>query len=221
MVALNVDRNGTVRWTRGYGGSFDDRGWSASSSDDGGFLFGADRYLAASLQYMSVLKTGWDGRAGNDCAMDQARTYSVAYDGLPLLNVVPATAAGTYSLTQPTLTVRSNSIETSLDCSASDKPGEVGQTGTDSFRFSDRATALWGDTESRYDVYRGALDGLQVGDYGACVLSDSPANLLVDPDDPAIGRGFAYLVAGRNAIARGSLGHASSGAERTVVLPCP
>lgn len=80
----------------------------------------------------------------------------------------------------------------------------------------------------RYDLLRGDLPRLSTDDYGACQNPRDP-NLtdtqFLDPDPPATGRGFFYLVRGRNDLCPtpGTLGLRSDGTERVNNNPaaCP
>jgi hypothetical protein len=66
-----------------------------------------------------------------------------------------------------------------------------------------------------YDVLRGTLVELRVGSFGHCLSDDQPARALVDPDVPAVGLGWFYLVRAGDAVCpTGSLGAGSNGAER-------
>jgi hypothetical protein len=76
----------------------------------------------------------------------------------------------------------------------------------------------------RYDVTRGALDALAPGQYGPCLENDVPSLSHDDPDLPAPGQGFFYLVrADSAACGAGILGHDHAGNERVNADPgdCP
>ncbi len=69
---------------------------------------------------------------------------------------------------------------------------------------------------SGYQVYRGALEGLALGNYGDCL---TPGNDLAevrfdDPSFPAAGEGWFYLVTARVGGTIGTLGFDSQGLER-------
>jgi aminopeptidase N len=112
-----------------------------------------------------------------------------------------------------------------LDCAPTDPdqgvPGEVeflslvgapGQPTTLTWSLALRADS--------YDLSRGLLDELQVG-YGSCLAGGLTAQTYDDPDTPGLGRGYLYLVRGRDSGCGGGgpLGSNSAGAPRP--SPCP
>lgn len=74
---------------------------------------------------------------------------------------------------------------------------------------------------SSYNVYRGNLPGSLPLSYGVCLDPGLIVSAFTDPETPAPGHGFFYLVTGmRNGI-EGSLGFDSQGQERPNTSPCP
>jgi hypothetical protein len=74
-----------------------------------------------------------------------------------------------------------------------------------------------------YDVYRGTIPGIGPGNDGSCFLAGLPAPVFSDPESPATGQAFFYLVAGTNSVAgiKGFLGTDSAGRIRVPAVPCP
>lgn len=111
------------------------------------------------------------------------------------------------------------------DCAPLDptqgRPGEVAvlsvnATGAGAAELSWTA-AIRADT---YDISRGTIAGLSTG-YGSCLETGWSALTLVDPDVPAEGEGFQYLVRGVDSGCGGAgpAGFDSSGTPR--FMPCP
>ena len=69
---------------------------------------------------------------------------------------------------------------------------------------------------SGYQVYRGALEGLPLGNYGDCLTQagDWTDVHFGDPSSPAVGEGWFYLVTARVGGTTGTLGFDSLGLER-------
>ncbi|MCP3916809.1 MAG: hypothetical protein GY711_14730 [bacterium] len=66
-----------------------------------------------------------------------------------------------------------------------------------------------------YAVTRVAIGSLGTDQYGTCIASGLAGASYDDPDVPAVGTGYAYLVQGENAVCgSGSLGFDGVGAER-------
>lgn len=89
---------------------------------------------------------------------------------------------------------------------------------------ADKQTLAW-DTQAlaeRYNVYRGLVSALP--DYGSCRNSDDPDltdTAFADPELPAAGEAFSYLVSILHEGIEGILGYASSGTLREPAIPCP
>lgn len=84
----------------------------------------------------------------------------------------------------------------------------------------------WEPGAPLFNLYRGLLSGLaSSGVYtpdGSCLATDLPEARYEDAIAPAPGQGYYYLVSGVSAAgAEGTLGFASSGAERLNTSPCP
>ncbi len=79
-------------------------------------------------------------------------------------------------------------------------------------------------TLDKYHVYRGTLNGLALGDAGACQDSRD-GNLLdtqfTEPDLPALGEAFTFLAGFELNGADSALGVASDGLARQPLLLCP
>lgn len=98
-------------------------------------------------------------------------------------------------------------------------PGEPGSLVVE----SDRTTLSWSSaapgagTGTVHDVLRGALGQLPVGTgvSETCVGSGTPASFLADPEAPASGQGFWYLVRGRNACGASIYGSRSDATPST------
>ncbi len=83
--------------------------------------------------------------------------------------------------------------------------------------FTDRTTLTWDPEPSVgvYDVYRDGLSALAGGGYGICWQEDLVGESAADPDAPAAGTGWFYLVTAENRLGEaGTKGRASDGAER-------
>jgi len=87
---------------------------------------------------------------------------------------------------------------------------------------SDAATLSWGAAGATYDLLRGALADLPVGNKPSetCRASGNTTTTATDASVPAVGRGFWYLVRAVNPCGRGTYGSASGGAE-SVSTACP
>ncbi len=92
----------------------------------------------------------------------------------------------------------------------------------------DRVTLFWDSAVSAagsgttHDVVRGHLSELPVGAGVSelCLFSQEPGWIVQDPETPAPGEGFWYLVRGTNGCGAGTWGSASSGPER-ISTACP
>lgn len=91
--------------------------------------------------------------------------------------------------------------------------------------FNDDRTLQWEDgapsSSALFHLYRGDLADLRLGRGPDCLIAGLATNTYSDAEIPAPGASYLYLVAGWNAAGRGTLGHASDGAERLPVTPCP
>ena len=79
-----------------------------------------------------------------------------------------------------------------------------------------------------YSLYRGRLGAFTDTDkdgaadsYGTCLMSALASTVFADAATPPAGAAFFYLVTARYAAGEGTLGFASSGAERPNTQPCP
>lgn len=91
-------------------------------------------------------------------------------------------------------------------------------------RFLDASTLAWDAEPSvgSYDLYRDPLSALPGLGYGGCAQSAIPETSTADPDVPAAGAGFFYLVTAENRLGEeGTKGTDGSGAERGNAFPCP
>jgi hypothetical protein len=111
------------------------------------------------------------------------------------------------------------------DCQLSDpndrSPAEVGPLSAD--RLGAETIALsWPATPGAdvYSVSRGALDSLDEGAYGSCLVEGLTAPAHEDAELPAAGGGFSYLVQGQNFdCGLGSMGYTSHELPRQNVDP--
>jgi hypothetical protein len=90
-------------------------------------------------------------------------------------------------------------------------------------RFDNHDALAWDDSVNAavvFQLYRDALRPLTAGPIGQCLSPSLPSPAATDATIPAPGAGFLYLVRGK-ATATGSLGWASSGAERIPAVACP
>ncbi|HKQ61984.1 MAG TPA: M64 family metallopeptidase [Candidatus Polarisedimenticolaceae bacterium] len=92
--------------------------------------------------------------------------------------------------------------------------------------FADGQTLAWEDAAPpdqgwRYNLYRGTLAALPLGDYGSCFQSGLEQPGSVDAAVPPAGAGWTYLVTARNPAGEGPLGASSTGAPRPNGAPCP
>lgn len=92
---------------------------------------------------------------------------------------------------------------------------------------ADRTSLAWGSVAAEagpgtvYDVVRADLDGLPLGGGGeTCVDSGSTDTTSNDAAAPDPGRGFGYVVRGRNACGVGTYGAETGGGER-ITAACP
>jgi len=107
------------------------------------------------------------------------------------------------------------------------RPGEVSgllfADDTITFNWNAAARVPDGSGSGGYHILRGLLSSLVDTNfdgvsetYGACLTSTIPAGTLAtaDPDVPAIGEGFFYIVIGFNSFGEGTAGFASSTGQR-------
>jgi hypothetical protein len=104
-----------------------------------------------------------------------------------------------------------------VDCGAT--------TTTFSIRFVSKTTIIWDPVPDAffYNVYRGDLASLGAS-YGTCQNANDPNptdTMYDDPEVPAPGLGFAYLVSYRLISGEDGLGTRSDGTPRVVAVPCP
>ncbi len=88
-----------------------------------------------------------------------------------------------------------------------------------SLRFEGKTTLAWEPVTGaeRYDVYRGTRpDGTDL----ACLVFRTPETTAEDPETPAVGGLFTYVVAAWNADGEGSLGAGTDGTERVPAVRC-
>ncbi len=111
----------------------------------------------------------------------------------------------------------------------------LNQSGPSAFTFlPDRVTLVWPAVTGAlsYDIYRGYVsslvdvddDGLPDTGYGVCMTAlddDSRDTFFVDPDLPAAGTGFFYLMSVIDAQGDNGIGATSSGLARVPQVPCP
>ena len=99
-------------------------------------------------------------------------------------------------------------------------PGEVL-----GIRFAGDGETLSWDAErsaGHYNVYRDLVGELPALGFGACHESSVADTSTIDPELPAVGTGFFYLVTAANRLQEeGTKGHSSTGAERGNAAPCP
>jgi hypothetical protein len=112
---------------------------------------------------------------------------------------------------------------TAVVLTAFDVPREI----TGLTLLADRTSLVWDPAPEHpatvYDVLRGGLDALPVGlgPGEACVAQGITATTTTDPDLPAAGRGFWYVVRERVAgCGTGTYGQATEGSER-IGTACP
>jgi hypothetical protein len=72
-----------------------------------------------------------------------------------------------------------------------------------------------------FNLYRGSIEQLLAGSYGVCFAGGLVASTANDAESPPPGKGFAYLVTGRNGAGEGGAGTDSSGNPRVVSASCP
>ena len=93
-------------------------------------------------------------------------------------------------------------------------------------RFTSPTTLTWLPERSvgEYDLYRGALlvSDLSSADPADCLEPAIGTEGTTDPDSPAAGQGFFYLVTAENRLGeKGTKGFRSDGTERGTLAPCP
>ncbi|MBP7147200.1 MAG: thrombospondin type 3 repeat-containing protein [Acidobacteria bacterium] len=120
-------------------------------------------------------------------------------------------------------------LDDTADCAPAKAQGGTPQE-VPGLHFTTPDDLAWSPTAfaDRYDILRGAPASLAAGDYGACENEHDPEpadTTFVDPETPAAGAGFTYLVRGRNDLCRlaGTYGADSAGDERVNSNPagCP
>ncbi len=112
------------------------------------------------------------------------------------------------------------------DAGTTGAPGELGRM--DVGLAADKSRVEWCDqathygAQTVYDLARGGLDQFRAtgAPVGSCLPSSSTP-VVSDPTLPAVGKGFWYLVRGRNACGVGTFGFRRNGLERLVVTSCP
>ena len=109
-------------------------------------------------------------------------------------------------------------------------PGEVSPRGAVvPLLFLDRDTLVWEDgtpsDSAAFNLYRGMLEALPGGDYGACFAGDLADNWTTDPSDPPQSGAWFYLVTGVNPVGEGPMaaiiigGLASSTVLNLLIVP--
>jgi hypothetical protein len=90
-------------------------------------------------------------------------------------------------------------------------------------RAGSKSGFLWaGETGATgYQVYRQRLEWLSRINYGTCFRDDLGSPVFLDPEIPAPGKAFVYLVTARMPWGEGSLGRRSDGVERPGLRACP
>lgn len=119
---------------------------------------------------------------------------------------------------------RPRSADGDHDGTAAPDPGaHENQAETTRLRFTSATTLTWDGSANPaavHDLYRDDVAMVGTGSIGVCLQPGLTATSTDDPDAPAPGAGFVYLVRARDAVA-GSLGFASDGTERSPVSACP
>ncbi len=77
------------------------------------------------------------------------------------------------------------------------------------------------NSSCQFNLYRGDVAALRVGDHGSCLATDLPVNEAWDLARPGVGRAWFYLVTGLAHSVEGPLGPDSLGRDRPVTSPCP
>jgi hypothetical protein len=104
-------------------------------------------------------------------------------------------------------------------------PGEVSAPGSaEPLEFLDVTHVAWEDASQAgvfgYHLYRGDLDDLASGVYGACLQANVDGSSTTVPAVPAAGGAWCYLISGVNPVGEGPLGAGSSGVPRPNGFPC-
>lgn len=92
--------------------------------------------------------------------------------------------------------------------------------------FVDRQTLVWDSAapaagiDTVHDVVLGHLTRPAVGNEELCLATGIVEATTTDPSTPGYGRGFSYLVRGRNSCGPGTYGTQSDGTER-ISQACP
>jgi hypothetical protein len=89
---------------------------------------------------------------------------------------------------------------------------------------SDHRTLGWSPEPSvgHYHVYRDSIGALSQLGYGTCLASDVETTTHDDPESPADGDGYFYLVTASDRLHReGTKGASSAGIPRANPAPCP
>jgi hypothetical protein len=103
-----------------------------------------------------------------------------------------------------------------MDAGAFALPAEV--TG---LVFVDKQTLVWDSAapaagaDTVHDVVLGHLTGPVVGIGEICLAAGIVEATTTDPNTPGYGKGFSYLVRGRNTCGPGTYGYQSDGTEKT------
>ncbi len=111
-------------------------------------------------------------------------------------------------------------------CRIEAPPSEVSAPASPSpLIFTDKKTMRWEPPEpSRsvtFNLYRGVLSDVALGDYGDCFSPGLTSPVAMVPFKPPVGRTWSFLVTGENSYGEGTLGETSAGASRVNVAPCP
>ena len=225
-LLMKVDATGNPGWIRAFGGSGTDRLYGVIQTIDGALVAaGYSKSFSVGLADAWILKTTIDGESSATCEstsppqmVGQSRASAITDSALSAVDMI-----GTNYWSNGYYLVNTG-FYGNLECHIL-SPSEVSGPGTFApLMFASRDNFVWEDGTANhadsFNLYRGDISGLPLGDSGSC-LGTIPTNAYTDPDEPAYGNGWFYLVTGRNALGEGSMGKNSLGQDRTNTFPCP
>jgi hypothetical protein len=204
---------------RRFGGAGDEEVLAiAARGTEGSLLLATTTSFGAGDEDLFLLAL--DAAAGTGASCPLAGPASLASApttalGMPGVAASVGVSAGDESTTAGT---SDPALGATIACAVT--PGEVSPPGgPEPLRFVDRGELRWepaaGSCSTTFSVYRDAFFAFGSPALGQCWAANLTTSLALEPDTPAAGEGWLYLVAGRANGIEGPTGHPGP------AVPCP